>query len=66
MEDEELETLAVSNALAILTEHFETVQIFCSRYVDGETYTTDTGYGNIHAIRGQVEAWLSDVDEEED
>lgn len=63
--DEELdpehqkEVAIVDGAVAALMEHFDTVQVFVTRYTGVEgTVNINTGSGNWFARRGQVEAWL--------
>ena len=49
----------IENAAIMLSEFFDTVQIFCTRH-DPEEGTTSHhhGRGNYYARRGQVETWL--------
>jgi hypothetical protein len=48
-----------------LAEHFENVQIFCSRTVEGGEYTLGIhrGAGNVYAREGQAREWLVEQDE---
>ena len=52
--------------VAKLTEHFENVQIFCSRVTDGGelTFGLQRGAGNFYAREGQVREWLTEKDEQ--
>jgi len=45
-----------------LMEHFDTVQIFCTKHNGGEdrTVTAHFGNGNWFARYGQIELWLQD------
>ena len=57
----------VREACRLLIEHFEGVQIFCSRHESGEldgTINCQYGLGNWYARYGQVSAWLVKQDEE--
>lgn len=51
--------------VAKLMEHWENVQIFCSRTVDGGQFTcgVNRGAGNYYAREGQVRQWLTEEDE---
>lgn len=51
----------VQKALDLLGEHFDTVQIFCTRHEGGEcdgTVAINKGVGNWFARRGQVREWM--------
>lgn len=51
----------IQAALDLLSEHFDTVQVFCTRHEAGRlegTVTADMGTGNWYARYGQVRAWL--------
>lgn len=51
----------VDQALDLLREHFDTIQIFVSRNESGEldgTVTVHKGVGNWFARFGQVRAWM--------
>ncbi len=56
----------VEAALAVLGEHFDTVQIFTTRYEGSETGTTacQMGVGNWFARQGQIQTWLTKNDED--
>lgn len=60
-----MEEAAVDKAIAILSEHFETVQVFVTRYVPntGDTVSWDRGTGNWLARYGHVRMWLIRKDE---
>lgn len=50
-----------------LSEHFDTVQIFCTRHMPAEldgTRTLNYGSGNWYARYGQVRCWTLEHDEE--
>jgi hypothetical protein len=55
----------VSKALQILTEFFDTAQIFVSRYdsASGQTLRIDKGAGNWYARLGQTSAWVTREEE---
>ena len=56
----------VDQAIAILGEHFDTVQVFVSRHdggAKGGTITLNAGNGNWHARVGQVCEWVIQVEE---
>lgn len=50
----------VKRHVTMLSEHFDTVQIFVSRYDDseGETAVIHNGKGNYYARYGHVKQWL--------
>jgi hypothetical protein len=51
----------VKKAVADLSEHFDSVQVFCSRYVGGEdggTLPVVEGRGNWFARFGQTFEWV--------
>lgn len=47
-----------------LSEHFDSVQIFVSRYEDGNTVSVNDGMGNWFARLGQVQKWAEKQNEE--
>ncbi len=50
-----------------LGEHFDTVQIFCTRHAEGErggTVNVHAGAGNWFARRGHVHQWCIQKDEQ--
>ncbi len=60
MEEENRDFKRVREVAEALSEHFDTVQIFCTRY-DGKdigTLTVATGLGNWYARTGHVDEWL--------
>lgn len=62
--DQDMERLDA--ALKVLEEHFDTVQIFTTRYDGGEGHGTVYGIracGNFYARYGQVRHWLLLEDE---
>ncbi len=57
----------IQKAIDLLSEHFDSVQIFANRYESGEkngTIHVDLGYGNWYSRYGQVRDWLILKDEE--
>ena len=65
--DNELALKAMEEALAKLRDHFENVQIFCSRLdPDGscDTQRLILGKGNMYARVGQVRDWLTMAEEQ--
>ena len=49
----------VDKAIDLLGEHFDTVQIFCTRHEGGEgTVSMNKGIGNWFARRGHVQEWI--------
>lgn len=53
----------MSDHVAMLSEHFDNVQIFTSRIdADGDTEFHDKGGGNYYARTGQVRHWLIQQD----
>lgn len=70
MVDEERELAIVKNHCVMLTEHFDTVQIFVTRHESNAigTVSCNFGTGNFFARFGQIQLWLEDqsiVDAEE-
>lgn len=55
----------LDRAIAVLGEHFDTVQIFCTRYEGASTVSVNKGTGNWHARAGQVREWVVKVEEEQ-
>lgn len=65
MSDARPENEMVINAAKMLGEHFDSVQIFCTRHEggpDGGTFSTSRGVGNFYARYGQVREWLLEQD----
>jgi hypothetical protein len=66
-EKEEIADIAkVDAALAVLAEHFDTVQVFATRHEAGQedgTISVQKGLGNWFARYGQVQEWLVTNDE---
>ena len=54
---------AIEHAKALLSEHFEAVQIFASRDEGGGTMHVETGSGNFYARYGQIREWLDGAEE---
>ena len=60
-EQERDEKLAlVRRHIAQLAEHFDTVQIFCTKSEGKNTVQWKDGVGNWYARYGQVSAWLAE------
>lgn len=61
----ERDTKILQCVLAQLSEHFDTAQVFVTRYEpqEGNTVTANRGTGNFHARTGQVREWLVKADE---
>lgn len=58
----------VTTHLEQLSEHFESVQIFCNRHEHGEldgTVQVQKGSGNWFARYGQVKQWVVEQEEYE-
>jgi len=53
----------VENAIAVLMEHLDAVQIMGSWLDEGETAFISLGAGNWFAREGQVRRWLCDQDD---
>jgi hypothetical protein len=56
----------LDDAVQNLGEHYDSVQIFCTRHESGEnggTLAVKKGTGNIYARYGQVREWLIQQDE---
>ena len=57
----------VAKAIDGLAEHFDTVQVFCSRHdasgKEGETMNLNMGRGNWYARYGHVKWWMIRNDE---
>ena len=52
----------INSALDMLVEHFDTVQIFCSRHEankENGTVGFQAGRGNMYAREGQIKSWLT-------
>lgn len=65
-EDSKAQDLAtVAGHITALMEHFDTVQIFCTRYDsdDGGTVNVASGKGNYFARKGHIEQWLEGEEE---
>lgn len=70
MSNERADLELLQKHTAQLAEQFDTVQIFCTRYVSDEsdsdcgTASVTDGTGNWFARRGQVSEWLVKQDEQ--
>lgn len=55
----------VDEAVAKLSEHFDSVRVFVTRHNggDGETESYETGGGNFYAQLGQITEWVSIQDQ---
>jgi len=58
LSNKEKRSVVVEQALDIISEHFDNVQIFCNTVEGGDTFRIFKGRGNVYARRGQVEEWL--------
>lgn len=56
----------LDRALVLLSEHFDTVQVFCTRHRDDDvgTFSMQKGSGNWYARYGQVCEWITKHDED--
>lgn len=54
---------ALNEAMRLLTEQFDNVQLFVNSHEDGMTYASVMGTGNTFARVAQVERWLALMDE---
>lgn len=66
-EDKDQELEVVKQHVAQLSEHFDSVQIFCTRHVNNDVGTVHIHYGagNFFARYGQIKSWLLKTDEGE-
>ena len=67
MTDEEQDIQRLVEHSDQLAEHFDTVQIFCTRHEAGKedgTVAVNQGAGNWFARVGQVKEWIVKKDEE--
>lgn len=62
--NEHTDLALVKKATDSLMEHFDTVQIFCTRHESDGTCNVQYGLGNWFARSGQVSNWLVKNDEE--
>lgn len=53
----------IMDAASRLSEHFDSVRIFCTKHGRGQTKNYTTGSGNYYAQVGQVREWVT-IDEE--
>lgn len=67
-EQEQDDYQRVKQAVETLSEFFDAVQIFASRYdpANGNTFHAACGRGNIFARQGQVQEWVNKPLEESD
>jgi hypothetical protein len=65
MSNEESDIKRVEDAAVALSEFFDSVQIFCTRFesTEGGTVNVVWGEGHWHARYGQVCEWLVKTDE---
>lgn len=63
----EIEGTSVERAVTALSEHFDSVQVFVSRFdpESGLTVSYSIGNGNWHARVGHVRSWLAKGEEGE-
>lgn len=67
MSDSEQDMKRVEEAVRILEEHFDTIQVFATRHEAGEkdgTVNINLGSGNWFARYGQVKEWCVRVEED--
>lgn len=57
------EVALVDKAVNLLSEHFDTVQIFITKTESNSTYAGAKGSGNFYARRGQIRDWMIKEDE---
>ena len=57
------EAALVDKAIAMLAEHFDTVQIFITKFDRDTTSAGTKGSGNFYARRGQIRDWMIREDE---
>lgn len=63
-EDGDRDMAMLGKHISSLSEHFDSVQIFCTRLTpDGGTITTSKGSGNWYARYGQIKEWCIKQDE---
>lgn len=66
-EQEDRDTAIIKSHVAQLSEHFETVQIFCTRHMPAEldgTVCVQWGAGNWYARYGGIKEWVFKREEE--
>lgn len=60
-EEKDVDLERVQAAINLLSEHFDTVQVFCTRHEPGEldgTVNVNLGAGNYYTRSGQIREWL--------
>ena len=57
-EQESRDYSIVASHVAQLAEHFDTVQVFCTRTAEGVTFHMNHGSGNWFARYGHVKLWV--------
>ena len=60
-EEDKQNSRKVDEAIRMLMEHFDCVQIFCQTYhpgADGGTHHVERGDGNWYARMSQLDTWL--------
>ena len=62
---EQPESILVKSIASKLAEHYDTVQIFCTKHEGGQggTIHAEWGVGNYYARRGQVLEWIEEQKE---
>ncbi len=65
-ENEERDTAILKSHVSRLMEHFDSVQVFCTRFdsENDQTISINRGDGNWFARSGQVREWLIKQDEQ--
>lgn len=65
MTDQDKDTTIVKQHLAALSEHWDTVQILCTRTEGKNTVNMCIGSGNFFARYGHAKAWLANEERAE-
>lgn len=55
--------IALNDAATRLSQHFDSVRIFVTRFDGEHTLSTNTGRGNWYAQYGQIREWIVRADE---
>lgn len=61
MKDPDIER--IEEAMDLLREHFDTVQVFCTRQDPDGTVNLKIGVGNWFARYGQIKDWVNRAEE---
>lgn len=60
----QIDSQQIDKAINLLSDHFDTVQIFCTRTENGQTVHVTMGVGNWFARYGHVIDWLRWLDKQ--